>query len=93
MAVSAIGIIINVVLLIIIIIVLIIALSYRRELELCESLPSPLCYNITCPCDDPTQGPCNGNAKRPGPADRPGTWYCSSAPQTLVDNNGGIVSG
>lgn len=93
MAVSIVGIIINIVVLIIIIIVLIVALSYRSELNLCEANPSPLCYTIACPCDDPTLGPCFGYAKRPGPADKPDTWYCSNAPSTLVNASGGIVSG
>jgi len=91
MAVSVPGIIICVVLVIIIIIVLIIALSWRSELNACEANPSPLCYTIACPCDDNTEGPCFGYAKRPGPTD--GTWYCSSASLTLVDNNGAIVKG
>ena len=93
MAVSAVGIIINLVVLIIIIIVLIVALSYRGELDRCEANPSPLCYTIACPCDDPSQAPCFGYAKRPGPADQPGTWYCSNASQTLVNASGGIVRG
>ena len=47
---------------------------------------SKFCYTISCPCDNPTEGPCKGYAKRPG--DQAGSWYCSSSPNTLVDNNG-----
>jgi hypothetical protein len=93
MAVSVVGIILNLVILIIIIIVIIVALSYRSELQICEANPSPLCYTIACPCDDPTPGPCFGYAKRPGPANKPDTWYCSNASQTLVDSSGKTVSG
>lgn len=91
MSVSIVGIILCVVIVIVIIIVLIVALAHRSELNKCEANPNHLCYTIACPCDDPSQGPCHGFAKRPGPEDKPGTWYCSNTPVTLVNNDGGII--
>lgn len=86
MAVSAAGIIINVIMLIFIIILVIMGISFNNQLSRCENYQSPFCYSIQCPCDNSTDGPCFGYAKRPGP--RSGTWYCSSAPNALVNDDG-----
>ena len=86
MAVSVTGIIINIIMLLIIIALVIAGFIYQGELNTCENTQSPFCYTITCPCDDPSTGPCGQYAKRPGSSSN--TWYCSNSPLTLVDNNG-----
>lgn len=90
MAVSITGIIINVIMVIIIIIIVIYGVMFNRELSICETQQSPFCYSIQCPCDLQPDGkqpaPCFGYAKMP--AANPGQWLCSSAPSTVVDNNG-----
>lgn len=80
-------------LVILIIIILIgIAMVYGKYNQ-CRNNESSYCYQITCPNPDPNNKnpnpPCGNYARRPGP--REGTWFCSSAPETLVDNNGNIV--
>lgn len=73
-------------LVILIIIILIgIAMVYGKYNQ-CRNNESSYCYQITCPGSNP---PCGNYARRQGP--REGTWYCSSAPETLVDDNGNIV--
>lgn len=84
--VSITGIIINVVLLILIILVAIAGISFNKSLSDCESNQSLHCYQIVCPCDDGNAGPCFGYAVKDGP--RPGEFYCSSAPFTLVNQQG-----
>ena len=84
------GILLNLALLIFIIVILFIGLSYRSQLETCENKQSPYCYTVQCPCDLESAAPCFGYAKQPG--ETSGTWYCSDAPYTLVDNNGNVVS-
>lgn len=90
MAVSIAGLIIIVVIIIAIIIVAIQGFTYQSTLNTCETEQSLFCYTITCPCDDDSQGPCFGYAKRPAETD--GQWYCANAPRTAVDNNGNIAS-
>jgi len=92
MAVSIVGIIINVILLIVIIILVIIGVRFNSELKTCETKQSTFCYTIQCPCDDDAgvkQPPCFGYAKQP--ADTPGQWYCSNAPLTAVNDQGQLV--
>lgn len=66
--------------------------QYNHELTICETRQSPFCYTIFCPCDnpegEPKQPPCFGYAKMPAGDNQ---WYCSNAPNTLVDNNGNII--
>lgn len=50
----------------------------------CTKTESSYCYQIQCLNDGIK--PCGNFAKRPGP--RPNTWYCSSAPNTLVNDQG-----
>lgn len=88
MVVSVTGIVINVVMVIIILVLVSFGVSYSNALHTCETQQSPFCYSIACPCDN-GQGPCRGYAKMP--ADKPGHWYCSDAPLTVVDDNGNIV--
>ena len=96
--VSITGIIINVILVVVIILLLVLGFSYNSALSTCLNFESPYCYTLQCPCDNnvpvppapaPKAGPCFGFAKRPGP--REGTWYCSSAIYTLVDDDGNRV--
>jgi len=94
MAVSIVGIIINVMMVIMIIVLIIFGMIYNNELKTCETKQSPFCYTIHCPCDttDPSvQGsaPCFGYAKMS--AGQQGHWYCSNAPLSVVDDNGTIV--
>lgn len=88
MAVSVVGIIINIVMLILILMLVIAGVTFNKTLDRCENQQSPYCYTIQCPCDDKS-GPCFGNARIPGPRD--GTWYCSNAPNSLVDDSGSSV--
>lgn len=91
--VSIAGIALNLVMVVLIIVIVILAISFNSQLNNCLNRESPFCYQISCPCDGGSNatGPCFGASYRPGPADRPNTWYCSTAPLTLVDNNGTIV--
>ena len=93
MVVSVTGIVINVIMVLIIAVLIAIGLNFNNELRTCETRQSPFCYTIHCPCDAPPGGqagpPCFGYAKMP--AEKPGQWYCSSAPLTAVDDNGNIV--
>lgn len=89
MSLSITGIIANVVMIIIIIAILIFGMITSGELHKCETDPSTFCYVIQCPCDDPTQGPCFGYAKRPAGVD--GQWYCSNNPDLKVDNSGTYI--
>lgn len=89
--VSVTGIIINVIMVIIIIVLVVFGVMFSNELKTCETKQSPFCYTIQCPCDTPTSSspPCFGFAKMP--AEKPGQWYCSNAPLSIVDNNGNVV--
>lgn len=93
MALSIPGIIINVIMVMIIVVIIILGVVYSSERKQCETNQSPFCHTIQCPCDNPpntqTQPPCFGYAKMPGP--KPGTWRCSNAHLTLVDDAGNIV--
>ena len=93
MAVSVLGLMVNFIMLIIIAIILVAGFTYNRELTTCETKESPYCYIVQCPCDVDSSGqgeaPCFGYTKTPGA--KPGTWYCSGAPLTLVDNNGALL--
>ena len=89
MAVSVTGIVINVILILIIIGLLVATLTLNGELKRCESEQSPYCYNIHCPCDSTSTGPCFGYAQMP--TGTPGQWRCSNSPQTVVDDDGNIV--
>jgi hypothetical protein len=64
-------------------------LSLAQDLNNCIKNQSPLCYNISCPCDntdpDSPSLPCKGYSKKKY-AD--GQWICSNAPRTVVDNTG-----
>jgi hypothetical protein len=75
--------------LIIISVIVVFGFSYKNELTICETKQSPFCYQIKCPCQTDDDTPCGGYAKMPG--DNPGQWYCSNAPNTLVDDNGKII--
>lgn len=74
---------------IIIIVLVIYGLISNNQLNACQKGYSEFCYTIHCPCNDPKQAPCFGYAQAPGP--RPGTWYCSNAPSTAVNNDGSIA--
>ena len=89
MAVSAVGIMINLIILVVIGILLILGWHYHRLFVDCRDIQSPFCYTVQCPCDDSASGPCFGFAKMPGPRD--GTWSCSNNPSVLVDDTGSIV--
>lgn len=83
------GIVINIIMAIIIILIALYGVMLNSALRTCETKQSPFCYTINCPCDNQTNGPCLGYAKMPaGPPDQ---WYCSSAPLSIVDNNGNPV--
>lgn len=91
--VSVTGILMNVMMLILIIIVLFLGLGAQTNLNNCLNTESPFCFSVQCPCDprDPDNpalftAPCFGYASRPGP--REGTFYCSSAPNQLVNSDG-----
>lgn len=90
MSIHASGIIINVIMIIAIIVVLVIGMIYNNDYYKCYTNQSQYCYTIICPCDDTSGNACKGYSKMPGP--KSGTWYCSDAPLTLVDNDGGILS-
>lgn len=89
MGVSITGIILNIIILIVIIILIILGFNFNRQVNECESVQSPFCYTITCPCDDTTEPPCFGFAKMPGPND--GQFYCSNNPNVLVDSDGNTI--
>lgn len=89
MGLSIAGIAINVFMILIILALLIAGIVYNNDLKQCESNQSPFCYNIQCPCDDQTSGPCFGFASMPGP--QPGQFYCSNTYLTAVDSNGNPV--
>ena len=89
MAVSVIGIVINVIMLIVIALIVAFGFFYNADLTQCENNQSIFCHTIQCPCDDQSSGPCFGYAKMP--AGTPGQWYCSNAPLSIVDNNGNLV--
>ena len=90
MAYSITGIIINIFMVIIIFVIVALGFRYSNELTTCETRQSTFCYTILCPCDNPEQptAPCFGYAKMPGPN---GNWYCSNAPNTLVDGSGKLA--
>jgi hypothetical protein len=77
-------------LLIVVIVLAILINTENSTLNQCNNDQSPYCLTVQCPCDGAAVGvatpPCNGYAKRPGP--NPNTYYCSYAPNTLVDQNG-----
>lgn len=89
------GIIINIIMVIIILVLLVFGFRFSNELHTCETKQSTFCYTIQCPCDNPggeqssAPPPCFGYAKMP--AEKPGQWYCSNAPLSIVDDNGVIV--
>jgi hypothetical protein len=85
MAVSVGGIIINVIMVLIIIAIVVVGIVFNNELTTCEQTPNQLCYQIQCPCDV-VAAPCFGYSSRPGP--QPNTFYCASAPSTLVNADG-----
>lgn len=96
MAILVIGIVINIVMVLIILVTIIFGVIYNNDLTRCETEQSSFCHVIQCPCDinnntspPTTVGPCFGYAK--APAAKPGQWYCSNAPITIVDNDGNIV--
>ena len=89
MAVSVIGLIINGIMFLIILALIITGLVYNGQLQECETKQSPYCYTMQCPCDDETQGPCFGYTKMP--AGKPGQWYCSNAPLTIVNTDGSLA--
>lgn len=82
---SVAGIIIDVAALLLLAFFVLLYFAYDRDLTRCKEMPSTFCYTISCPCDDPKQGPCFGYAKRPS---GDGNWYCSSAPYTKVNDDG-----
>ena len=87
------GLIMDIIMVIAIIFLVIGGVSYRSELNQCKTQQNNSCYQIRCPCDEVNgsqQPPCFGYTKRPGP--QSGQWYCSSAPKTLVDNNGNQIT-
>ena len=71
-----------------IIFIIVSAIMTNSTKKACETQESPYCYSIECPCDS-SVSPCYGYASRPGPT--PGTYYCSSASNTLLDANGTII--
>lgn len=79
------GIVIGIVIGVIIIsaILLSMGLYYKKKRDDCQSAESPYCMTITCP-DDPTSSTCGGYAKRP--AEKEGHVYCSSAPNSMVED-------
>jgi len=83
------GLIINIIMLLLIITLVILGVIYNNQLNVCIKNQSPLCYNISCPCDntdsDSPSLPCKGYSKKKY-AD--GQWICSNAPRTVVDNTG-----
>jgi hypothetical protein len=72
-----------------IIFIIVSAIMTNNAKKSCEVQESPYCYSIECPCDS-NVAPCYGYASRPGPRD--GTYYCSSASNTLMNSNGTIAS-
>ena len=86
MKINPAGVILNSFMIFLIIVTLIFGLSANRSLQNCKNIQSPFCYTISCPCDKKEEGPCFGFAKEPGP--KAGTWRCSNALYTVVDNNG-----
>lgn len=87
--VSIVGIIINIIMVVIAIVLIIIGFKFQEELKTCETKQSPFCYTIHCPCDSSSDPPCFGYAKMP--AEKPGYWYCSNAPLSMVDSNGNLA--
>jgi len=95
--VNIVGVVINVIMFITIITLIIITVISNNQLNDCITKESPMCYTITCPCDDvvrdsdPTKqkgGPCFGNAKKSVGQNR---WVCSNHPLTIVDDAGTII--
>ena len=89
MAVSIVGVLVNIVMVVIIIIILLFGYIRNAELKVCETQQSTYCFTILCPCDGPNDAPCFGYAKMPAEG---GNFYCSSAPQSLVDAKGAPVN-
>lgn len=86
MPVSVGGIIINVVMLLVVIILAMLAYYYYEQLKICTTQESQYCYTIICPNASSTATPCGQYAVRPGPTQD--TYYCSSAPNVLVNSQG-----
>jgi len=84
---TVVGIFLSAVFFVFIIIVVILIFTTREALIACENDQSPFCLTIQCPCaQNGATNVCKGYAQRPGP--QPNTFYCSYAPNTLVDING-----
>jgi len=90
MVVSITGIIINLALILVIFVLLIFGFVYNSYLNTCETVQSPFCHTIQCPCDtanpDGNIVPCAGYAKQP--TGTPGQWHCSQVPGAVFDDNG-----
>lgn len=71
-----------------IVFIILIALSYQRSFNTCEANPSDLCYQVQCPCDDSTTGPCFGMAYRDLGN---GRYVCINSPLTVVNSQGNPV--
>jgi len=70
---------------VLIIILLTFSVHLTSQLAVCTNSQSPFCLTVSCPCNT-NAAPCFGYSQRNGP--REGTWYCSNAPDTLVDAQG-----
>jgi hypothetical protein len=92
MAVSIVGIIINVIMVLIIITLIVLGSIYSGNLTTCEREQSPFCYSVQCPCDavngNNPQPPCFGYAVQDLGNNR---YRCSNAPYNIVDQNGNPV--
>jgi hypothetical protein len=82
------GIILNVIMLLLIISLIILGVIYNNQLNNCIKYESPLCYTISCPCDDKDVPPCLGNAKKKYAENQ---WICANATKSVVDDNGDFV--
>jgi hypothetical protein len=82
------GIVLNVIMLLLIISLIILGVIYNNQLNNCIKYESPLCYTISCPCDEKDVAPCNGNAKKKYAEN---LWICANATKSVVDDNGEFV--
>lgn len=90
MAVSIVGIIINIIMVLIIITLIVLGSIYSGNLTQCEQEQSPFCYSIQCPCDPVGSSgkplpPCFGYAYQDLGGDR---YRCSNTPYQVVNEKG-----
>jgi len=83
------GIIINLLMSLILIVLIVLGIVFSNNLHNCENNPSPFCYDIQCPCDDFSQGPCFGYALRL--ASDGVNFNCSNSVLSTVNSSGSLV--